>query len=313
VLLVAAGAGNACTAFDSAPDAPIEQPDSSASVGPGGATDGSIAEAGPSGDAGGNGDAATCEPTYSTAGLLMLLAGASDACPPESTSFTLKADPVAKAGACSCGACTPLTNPSCGSAVALKVVSFGETNACSDGTDSFSVQDGTCTSAGATVNFSPFNKWPTQTPSAGTCSATKVTDSTNVTATTVRACQPLTASAVCAAIASGKRLCVPREADAGACAAPFTVALNAGDDVALTCAACSCSRTSAKCVVEYHGNSTCTGTPKATVDLAGACLATGSPQAVTHFKMHATTPTCVTTPGAATVSLTSPRALCCTP
>lgn len=265
--------------------------------------DGAVGDASPTFDA-----AAVCDAGLGTAAAVVLPAGGG-ACPSGTTEQIVQTSPVAAAGACTCGTCTPATAPSCaGTGLG---VSWGGSNACGTSSDKYDITDNACIDWGyGTFDLVAYHRWQARTPAPGTCTATKIEDAAKVTATAVRTCTGATAEATCTAVLAGARVCI--ESDGGACAAPFASPLHVGDAPALACAECGCTHTATKCTVEYHGNSSCTDL-KYTTEANGVCTRTNDAQNVQYLKVYPGGVTCNATPGAATASLTNPRTLCCTP
>lgn len=248
-----------------------------------------------------------CDSGLGDASVLVLPVDAG-ACPTGTVEKMFQTNPVAVAGACTCAACTPVTNPSC--AGADLDVTWGGSNSCGSGADSYTITDNACIDWGyGQFSVVDYHGWELRTPTAGSCTAGPVTDVTKVTSTPVRTCVPSNEDSICAAQLSGQRLCVE---SSGACSGVFSQAVAVGDQATVACGACGCSRTSTKCVVEYHSNSTCTNL-RYTAEANGVCTRTNNATSVQYLKVFAATPTCASTPGAATPSVTNPKTLCCTP
>lgn len=231
------------------------------------------------------------------------------ACPSGTSEKTLQTSPVATAGACTCGTCTPMTNPSC-NGVNLGVT-WGGSNSCGSGNDSYDVTDNICIDWGyGTFSLVAYHAWNARTPTAGSCTAASTPDATKVTTSAFRHCVPTSASAVCEAQASGQKLCI--DSGGAACAGAFSKTVVAGDTGSVTCAACACSRTSAKCTVEYHTDSNCTQL-RYTTEANGTCTRTNDATNVRYLKVFPSPATCNATPGAATPSLTNAKTFCCMP
>lgn len=252
--------------------------------------------------------AAVCDAGLPTSGVIVL-PPPGGGCPSGTTEQVVQTSPVAAAGACTCGTCTPATAPSC--AGDNLEVTWGGTNACATSSAKYDVTDGTCIDWGyGSFDLVAYHGWQKRNPTAGTCTAAKIEDASKVTTTALRTCAGAPAEAACSAVLAGARVCI--EADGGACAAPFSETIHVGDGTTLACADCGCAHTATKCTVEYHGNSSCTQL-KYTTEANGVCARTNDAKNVEFFKVTPTGVTCTATPGAASVSLTNTRTLCCTP
>jgi hypothetical protein len=233
----------------------------------------------------------------------------SASCPTGTTDRAVQTAPQAQAGACSCGTCTPATDPSC--ADPNFEWRWGNDNTCtSGGPMGYPVPaNNACVklhSDGANFGLAGYNRWPTITPTAGSCTAPAMTDATKVTATALHACTPTAGASVCGTLAPGQRLCAPAN---GACSGALSHAVTVGDTATVTCADCGCSRTATQCNVEYHDNTTCTHLVlQRPAD--NQCDATQG-KTVGTMKLYPLNPTCAATPGAATASLSHPQSLCC--
>jgi hypothetical protein len=265
------------------------------------------ASGGPSGDSGPVVPIDPCD-----AGALpaqaFILVPSSASCPKGTTDRAVQTAPQAQAGACSCGTCTPSADPSCADS------SFdwrwgGDNNCTSGGPMSYNITaNNACINLQSGNNFTlaGYNRWPTITPTPGSCTATAVTDGTKVTATALRACTPTAGASVCGTLGPGERLCAPAT---GACSGALSHAVTIGDTATVSCAACGCSRTATQCNVEYHDNTSCTHMVfQRPAD--NQCDATGS-KSVGTIKVYPMNPTCTASPGTATASLSNPQALCC--
>lgn len=252
--------------------------------------------------------AVVCDAGLGAAAVVILPAGGA-ACPSGTTERIVRTAPVAAAGACSCGTCTPTTAPSCaGNDLG---VSWGSNDACGASSDSFDITDGACIDWGYGIfDLVQYHRWQARTPTAGACTAAKVEDAAKVTSTEVRTCTGAAEGVACTAVLAGARVCT--ESAGGACAAPFSVELDVGDGVSLACGDCGCTHAATKCTVEYHGDATCTQL-KYTTEANGVCTRTNDAQNVQYLKVYPGGVTCTATAGAPTTSLTNPRRLCCTP
>lgn len=245
--------------------------------------------------------------TCDAGAAVIVLAPDAGACPAGTTEQVAYTSPVVASGACTCGACTPVTNPSC--AGNNLRVSWGSSNACGAGSDMYNITDNACIDWGyGSFTLVDYHGWMQRAPAAGTCTATAVADISKVTATAVRQCVGGSAGAVCAAEAAGERLCVP--SGGAACGGSYPVTLAVGDVPTLACGACACSRTATSCTVEYHGNSSCTQL-RYTAQANGQCVRTNNASGVQYLKVFPTGVTCNATPGNATPGVTNARTLCC--
>jgi hypothetical protein len=290
-------------------DAPSDAPADAKDGGPTDAGDGGPSDAGDGGptDAGADAsDAGTCDASVPDGGLVLLPPGDAG-CPMGSVQQILATNPQAGVGACTCGACTPTADPTCGGMLS---VNWGGTSSCVSGPLFFAnVSNDTCTSFGLTFNTADYNRWTQKVPTGGSCTASAVADLGKVSTTEVRTCVANAPSQVCAAQAAGFRTCIDSP---GSCSAPYSVPLTVGTGPTLSCGACSCTRGASGCVVDYYGSSQCTAVLY-THEMDGQCTQTNNANGVSHFKVHATGLTCNATPGAATTGLQDARDLCCTP
>ena len=222
---------------------------------------------------------------------------------------TVQTAPEVQAGACSCGACTPTSAPSC--AGANFTWAWGSTTSCASGPQDYDVTaDNACVPIfGNNTTIAAYNTWA-RVPTQGACTASTVADVTKVATTAVRQCVPDAVASFCPTTAGGQRACVPAD-PTGACSGVFSTPLVVGDGATVTCADCGCTHTATACNVEYHDNTSCTS--KKLERLAdGQCIPTGQPS-VRSIKVYPTNVACTPTPGASKVSLTNERVLCCTP
>jgi hypothetical protein len=232
-------------------------------------------------------------------------------CPSGTTEQTVHTAPEAKDGACTCGACTPTADPSC--AGANFTWRWGSSASCTDGPADYNVTaNNACVEIfnPNNVTIAAYNRWVVRVPSGGACTAAPVTDPTKVATTAIRHCVPNATADLCAAISPGHRMCVPA-VGTSACSGTFSVPVVVGDGSTLTCGACGCARTATACNVEYHGNTSCTS-KLLERPADGTCIATGQPS-MRSIKVYPINPTCTSTPGTPTASLTNPRSMCCTP
>lgn len=242
------------------------------------------------------------------AGATSLVVTTGPGCPNGTTEENLVTGPVAGAGACGCGACTPTAPPTCSGAVTF---SWGGTNNCVRGALVYNASSA-CTWFGFTFTAADYNRWSALVPAAGSCTAQKQENPQNVTTSPIKRCliPPQSTELACAAEqAGGYRLCVPYGAG---CSGKYSALVEVGTGATVSCAACSCALTATTCTVEYHGNNTCTNL-KYTRALDGQCTATGNPQDSSHFTAYPTNSTCTTSPGTATPGLAAATRMCCTP
>lgn len=229
------------------------------------------------------------------------------ACPGGTTAKVVQSNPQPQSGACTCG-CTITNQGTCNGNNLLW--EWGPDD-CNPSQESFTFSPPDCfvRYTNGPVGLAAFNRWPTITPSAGTCTAPAAAHADKVTTTPVRQCLPN--AGACVTPFAGDRVCVPADAGA-ACSGTYSVALVVGDSANVQCAACTtCATTGAVCTIEYHGNSTCTN--KVYERAAnGQCMATGSPQ-TEAFKLVAKGATCNATPGTATAGMNGAKNYCCTP
>ena len=261
-------------------------------------------------DAGTTPSAASCDALDFQRALIVVPEG--EPCPEGAAERLLVTGGEAGPGACTCGACTTTTARSC-AATGSVVLTYSTVAGCdgAGGTNSYVVNaDNGCFAANATFNISPFNAWTSRTPSAGACTAPGVADPSKVTTTKLRTCAPSSQAVVCSALTARRRLCT--EALGGGCGGDFPLAVSAGDRFDVACAPCGCQLPAGRCVVEYHGNSTCTNL-KFTSELDGMCKATNGANNVSHFKVYPSAEDCSLTPGAATATLVASKQYCCTP
>lgn len=233
------------------------------------------------------------------------------ACPAGSTETALHSNAQATNGACTCTACTPTKNPSCGGN-GLQL-DYGLSSSCNSGPLTYNVTDGACTDfSQGTFTVTDYHGWSARTPQPGTCTATSTSDPSKVTTTTTRACIPTTTDAVCAATSAGERLCVHASSTSTCTSATFSVPMLFGDGPAIQCAPCGCSLTSTKCTIEYHPSAAC-NEPRYVATADNVCTRTNNASGINHFKIYAAAPVCTATPGAPTVGVSNSRTLCCTP
>jgi hypothetical protein len=280
-----------------------------------GGSSSSSGTSGTSGNVSGDGGATSVPFVECDSGLvdprLVILPADGGACPFGTTEQTLQTAPQANAGACTCGACTPTTEPTC--AGPNFTWTWGPSNTCTVGPANYNVTaDNACVVifANMSTTIDVYNRW-NRVPQGGSCTAAAVADTTKLTTTAVRQCIP-TASGLCAAVSGGQRTCVPGDVDGGACTGMFSVPVVVGDGASLGCEACGCARTATACNVEYHDTLDCSATKKYERLADNQCLPTGTPM-IRAIKVYPTPATCVATPGLATAGLTKSRMLCCTP
>jgi hypothetical protein len=277
---------------------------------PADAADGGVGDGGDAGDAGvdASDGGSGCDASVPDAGVVMLPTGDAG-CPMGSTQQNFETNPQAGAGSCTCGACTPTADPTCGGNLAW---AWGSSNQCGAGNQNYSnVTNNACTSFGfGSFNLANYNEWGLKNPVGGTCTAPTIADTSKVTTTSLRACVANAPAQVCAAQqAGGFRYCIDAQ---GACSGAYSVAMTVGTGPSLSCAACGCTRGATGCSVDYYGSSNCT-TILHTAAMDGTCTTTNGANGVSHFKVHASGLTCTATPGAATPGLANARNLCCTP
>lgn len=242
---------------------------------------------------------------------MLVLAGASG-CPVGTTEEDLVTDPVVGMNACTCGMCTPTTQPSCSG---MSDWTWGTSNACTPGGPmGFNFTSGQCTPEGNTIaNLAAYNKWTTLSPSAGVCTAAAQPDKSKVTSTPLARCiVPANRQDIlCGAqVAGGYKFCVA--ANDGGCQAPYTQGVIAGSDTTLGCADCACALTATGCTIEYHNDSNCTSL-KLSRAADGTCAATGSVGPVSYFKVFPSGVSCQTSPGLPKLGLANATRMCCTP
>lgn len=264
---------------------------------------GTVDSGSPAADAGGSG---ACDTPFE---LAVIVPDGNDPCPVGTTEKLVHTNArEAMAGACTCGDCTPGTTPLCAANVTQM---YGGSNTCPNTYTTFGVSDGACTDFNAgTFTTDAFNKWTAVTPKAGTCSAQATADPSKVVTDKLRHCVADSQAAFCSAVARGSRACIPATTG-GSCVGAYTIPVVVADAPSLTCT-CTCSRKASQCVVEYHGNSTCTDL-RYTTALDGQCKATGNAPNVNHFKVYPENPTCDVTPAVMATGLTNPRTICCKP
>jgi hypothetical protein len=267
------------------------------------ATDGGLG--GAAAEAGGASGPAGAPPCSPEEGLLIVPLDGS--CPIGTTARTLHTDPVATAGACSCGDCTPTAPPTC--TAASLTVHWGSSNSCSSGPSSFSnVANGQCRDYGNNITLAAYNRWSKVDPEPGACTAEAIAKPELVTTTTLQECVPQEPSAICGALTAGERVCL-QVGEGESCPGSYPNAIPVGDQPGVTCAPCACERTAGKCVVEWHQSSGCNSLRR-TLDANGICAPTNR-EAVRYFRLRAAELSCRAAPGTATTSLVNPRTLCC--
>jgi hypothetical protein len=251
-----------------------------------------------------------CDAGAMATATMLVLAGASG-CPMGTMEEDLVTNPVADAGACTCGACMPTMKPQCNG---MSTWTWGGTNQCSPGNKPFTFTDSQCLAQGGNIpNLAAYNQWSTLTPSAGTCTAMSQADNSKVGSTPLARCivPAMRQDILCGAeLAGGYKFCVP--ANDGGCSAPYTDGVIAGSATTLGCTDCGCTLTASSCTIEYHHDANCT-TLLLSRTMDNTCTATNGVGPIDHFKIFAANPQCTPTPGSAKTGLANSTRMCCTP
>jgi len=149
------------------------------------------------------------------------------------------------------------------------------------------------------------------------CSASTVTNDSNVTSTPLRQCSvPANCREdICnGEVPEGFSACIARDGDQ-ACPSGWGTKTLVGTGADLTCTSCTC-QTSATCSngrITFYSNTDC-GTELASFDVNDMCQSTGGGGAIRSFKYTATLSNAMCTPNGmkmSTVALTGTRTVCC--
>jgi hypothetical protein len=233
------------------------------------------------------------------------------ACPINFTGTDLIASPTAGAGACECS-CTVNANPTC--TQGMMATKYGDDDTCPTVGLTLNVPNGNCIAI--TSNIRGFYS-STPLPPVIACTASTVTNDSNVTSTAMRQCSVPTncREEICnGEVPPGFSACIVRSGDL-ACPAGWDAKTVVGDGADLTCSSCTCQAT-ATCTngrIIFYSNTGC-GTQLAAFDVNDVCQSTGGGGAIRSFRYSAT----VTNPQCTangmkmgTVALTGTRTVCC--
>lgn len=255
--------------------------------------------------------AGTCMPGATTAPFAHVLFGdRGAACPGGFDASDVVENPMPGAGSCACGACA-FSGTTCTSGALVSKYSSDTT--CNGTGSNLQGNGGNCFAFnGQFISTYAAMLPPTAVP--GTCSAAGVAVRANVATKDARVCSPRPGACLDALCAAPPALAVCVAAD-GDVPCP-TSAPNrhlVGSDVALTCAACTCT-TQATCTgtVTFYSGADCTGTPR--VLTAGVCTVVNQASfQSTRWAGTVAAQSCtnVTPAAAASASLTGVRTVCC--
>jgi hypothetical protein len=231
------------------------------------------------------------------------------ACPGDMTADDLVTDPVAGAGACSCGACNVTTTPSC--TTGTFGTTYDQSGTASCGTSSSVTHGG---NGGACSQYSNYlavhtRAVPPAPSGTGVCTAPGVAAAA-AQVTDVRACASTGSTCACDPAAPASFHACLRSAGDVACPANAPNKRLVGSGAPVTCGACPCTVT-ATCsgTITFYSDTAC-GSSVATVSTA-ACGATGSVNYASYKWAGTTATSCVLGASPASVSLADVATICC--
>ena len=234
------------------------------------------------------------------------------ACPAGLEQKEVVTAPVAGAGACDCS-CTLDATPSCHKG-AMRTA-YSTDDSCDKTGASVNVNGTGCTALNGSLS-TYFAGHPVD--AVAHCTATATADKTKVTVAQQRYCDIPRACQedVCNGDAgNGFSACIATEGDV-ACPSGWDTRTVVGDDVTLSCAACTGCSASASCTggkLQFFSDSSC-NTPLVTVDVNDTCVSTNGGGNIKSF-LYSATPANVqctgTGPKTGTVGLAAPRTICC--
>jgi hypothetical protein len=243
--------------------------------------------------------------------LVLFQSSRTAACPVNFTGTDLVSNPTAGAGACDCS-CTVNSGATC--TQGMMATKYGDDDTCPTVGLTLNVQNGNC--LGITSNI---RGWYSSTPLPAVvgCSASTVTNDSNVTSTGMRQCAvpEMCREDVCnGEVPEGFSACLVKNGDV-ACPAGWGTKTLVGTGADLSCSSCTC-QASANCTngrITFYSNTGC-GTQLAAFDVNDVCQSTGGGGAIRSFRYSATVQNARCTaagPKTATVELTGPRTVCC--
>lgn len=239
------------------------------------------------------------------------------ACPGNFGQRDVVGAPMAPPSACACG-CMITTQPSCakGGVIGIK---YG-TSGC--GLDwGVWPNGGACTVSGFT-NVAAMLAVPLPTLTDGVCQSQPVADPSKITRAAARTCAAPSACAedVCEGhVPAGATACIAHDGDVPCPSGPFSARLGVfGDDLVLACSACGSCTVAAQCgaaTLRYYGDASCTS-QTASVPMNGTCSPTNASgfQIAYAYDAPVIGVSCAASGASSpSVSLISPRTLCCRP
>lgn len=243
--------------------------------------------------------------------LILFESSRAAACPINFAPTDVVVGPAVGAGACDCS-CSVNSGATC--TQGMMATKYGDDNTCPTVGLTLNVPNGNCTAINS--NIRGFYS-STPLPPVIACTASTVTNDSNVTSTPMRQCSVPTncREEICnGEVPAGFSACVVRTGDV-ACPAGWDTKTVAGDGADLTCSSCTCQAT-AGCSngrIVFYSNTGC-GTELRAFDVNDVCQDTGGGGPIRSFKYSAsvTNPQC-TANGMkmGTVALTGTRTICC--
>jgi hypothetical protein len=256
-----------------------------------------------------------CEPCgfIAPSGWSLVAYGAQTLTCPAGTPSDVVVNPNA-ANACTCSAasCTMTTKPGCNTGnIPTKYDDTGATK-CDQTGSSLDANNGACKALGATFGAHAEIDAPTPT-GTGTCTSKANANKAAATSTTSRVCSGGTCSEVCApALAAGFAVCAAADGDVP-CPGGLPTKHLVGADFDVACGNCtSCTVTATGCsgTMTFYSDGACNNNAKAFT--SGACLSAGGSAGSYKWAGTPTGLACnVSGAPAGTVTLTTPRTVCC--
>jgi hypothetical protein len=243
--------------------------------------------------------------------LVLFASDRATGCPVNFTGTDLVSGPMAGAGACDCS-CTVNSGANC--TTGMMATKYGDDNTCPTVGLTLNVPNGDCQPI--TSNIRGYYS-STLLPATVRCTASTVTNNSNVTSTPMRQCS-VPASCreeICnGEVPEGFSACIARNGDM-ACPSGWDTKTVVGTGANLTCSSCTC-QASATCTngrITFFSNAGC-GTQLAAFDVNDSCQSTGGGGAIRSFRYSATIQNARCTADGmkmGTVALAGTRTICC--